>query len=163
MSEPHKVTLTISRGIGLSLRINDSYVSHTMESAVIRELQEIAALPAARFDVNLHCATDPRCGTPTTNDVARWIAAELEKNDIFDDNPRVDLEVSRGAGLYLQINGRPVDNTYGSIVMAELAQLREEFPAVRVDVAYRCVSPPPPPVTMAQLINTELDRNEVWD
>ena len=49
-------------------------------------------------------------------------------------NPNIDLEVSRGAGLYLQINGRPVDNTYGTIVMAELAALREEFPAVRVDV-----------------------------
>lgn len=163
MSEPQKVILTISRGIGLSLRINDSYVSHTMESGVIRELRDIAALPAARVDVNVYCATDSRVGIPTANDVARWIAAELEKNDMCGDDCYIDLEVSRGAGLHLEINGQPVDNTYGTMVMAELAQLREEFPAVRVDVAYRCVSPPPPPVSMAQLINTELDRDEIWD
>ena len=77
-------------------------------------------------------------------------------------NPNIDLHVGRGGGLYLQINGRPVDNTYGAIVMAELAALREEFPAVRVDVTYRCASRPPPAI-MARLIDTELDRNEIWD
>ena len=64
--------------------------------------------------------------------------------------------------LHLQINGRPVSDTYGAIVMAELAQLREEFPAVRVDVAYRSASRPGP-AAMARLIATELDRNEIWD
>jgi hypothetical protein len=78
------------------------------------------------------------------------------------DDPNLDLKVGRGAGLYLQINGRPVDNTYGAIVMAELAVLRGEFPAVRVDVAYRSVSRPTP-AAMARLIATELDRNEIWD
>jgi hypothetical protein len=77
-------------------------------------------------------------------------------------NPNIDLQVGRGHGLHLNINGRPVDNTYGAIVMAELAHLREEFPAVRVDVAYRCATRPTP-LTMARLINTELDRNEIWD
>ena len=77
-------------------------------------------------------------------------------------NPNIDLHVSRGVGLHLQINGRPVDNTYGAIVMAELGQLREEFPNVRVDVAYRS-SARPSPTVMAQLINAELDRNEIWD
>ena len=77
-------------------------------------------------------------------------------------NPNITLEVGRGGGLHVQINDRPVDNTYGAIVMAELAQLREEFPAVRVDVAYRCASKPPP-ATMARLINIELDRNEIWN
>jgi hypothetical protein len=77
-------------------------------------------------------------------------------------NPKIDLEVRRGVGLHLQINGRPVDDTYGAIVMAELAHLREDFPAVRVDVAYRCASRPAP-AAMARLITTELDRNEIWD
>ena len=163
MSEPHKVTLIISRGAGLSLRINDSYVSHTMESGVLRELQAITALPAARIDANVHCAGDARFGTPAAGDVARWIATELEKTGIWEGDAQIDLEVSRGVGLYLQINERPVDNNYGTIVMAELAQLRKEFPGVRVNVAYRSASPPPPPATMAQLINTELDRNEIWD
>jgi hypothetical protein len=45
--------------------------------------------------------------------------------------------------------------------MAELAHLREEFPAVRVDVDYRCATRPTPAI-MARLINTELDRNEIW-
>ena len=74
----------------------------------------------------------------------------------------IDLQVGRGAGLCLQINGRPVDNNYGAIVMAELAALRDEFPAVRVDVAYRSGSRPTP-AAMARLIATELDRNEIWD
>ena len=55
-----------------------------------------------------------------------------------------------------------MDDSYGAIVMAELAQLREEFPAVRVDVAYRSASRPGP-AAMARLIATELDRNEIWD
>ena len=55
-------------------------------------------------------------------------------------DPNVDLQVGRGTGLYLQINGRPVDNAYGAIVMAELAAPRDEFPAVRVDVAYPSVT-----------------------
>ncbi len=77
-------------------------------------------------------------------------------------HPSIDLQVSRGAGLYLQINGRLVDDSYGAIVMAELAQLREQFPAVRVDVAYRSASRPGP-AAMARLIVAELDRNEIWD
>jgi hypothetical protein len=77
-------------------------------------------------------------------------------------NPNIDLEVSRGSGLHLHINGRPVDNTYGAIVMAELAALREEFPAVRVEVHLRAATQPTP-AEMARLINTELDRNEIWD
>jgi hypothetical protein len=52
-------------------------------------------------------------------------------------NPNIDLQVARGHGLHLQINGRPVADSYGTIVMAELAHLCE-FPAVRVDVTYRC-------------------------
>lgn len=77
-------------------------------------------------------------------------------------NPNIDLHVGRGSGLHLQINDRPVDNTYGAIVMAELAGLRDEFPAVRVVVTYRCATRPTPAI-MARLINTELDRNEIWD
>ena len=77
-------------------------------------------------------------------------------------DPNVDLQVGRGTGLYLQINGRPVDNAYGAIVMAELAAPRDEFPAVRVDVAYPSVTRPAP-AAMARVIATELDRNEIWD
>lgn len=77
-------------------------------------------------------------------------------------DPSIDLQVSRGAGLHLQINGRPVDDSYGAIVMAELAQLREEFPAVRVDVVYRSASRRGP-AAMARLIAIELDRNDIWD
>ena len=77
-------------------------------------------------------------------------------------DPNIDLHVGHGAGLYLQINGRPVDNNYGAIIMAELAALRDEFPAVRVDVVYRSGSRPTP-AAMARLIATELDRNEIWD
>jgi hypothetical protein len=40
--------------------------------------------------------------------------------------------------------------------------LPEDFPAVRVDVAYRSASKPSP-AAMARLINAELDRNEIWD
>jgi hypothetical protein len=46
--------------------------------------------------------------------------------------------------------------------VAELAVLRDEFRAVRVDVAYRSASRPTPAV-IARLIATELDRNEIWD
>jgi hypothetical protein len=77
-------------------------------------------------------------------------------------NPDIAVEVSRGAGLYLTVNGRAVDNTYGAIVMAELAALRPEFPAVRVDVDLRAGTRPSP-AAMAHLINVELDRNEIWD
>ena len=76
-------------------------------------------------------------------------------------NPDIDLQVGRGNGLHLQINGRPVPDSYGAIVMAELAHLCE-FPAVRVDVSYR--SPQrPAPAAMARMIAAELDRNEIWD
>ena len=77
-------------------------------------------------------------------------------------NPNIDLQVGRGTGLYLQSNGRPVDNPYGAIVIAELAAVREEFPAVRVEVTYRGASRPTP-AAMARLIARELDRNEIWD
>ena len=46
-------------------------------------------------------------------------------------NPNIDLQVARGHGLHLQINRQPVPDSYGAIVMAELAHLCE-FPAVRV-------------------------------
>ncbi|MGO9908802.1 MAG: hypothetical protein ACLPY3_24265 [Solirubrobacteraceae bacterium] len=77
-------------------------------------------------------------------------------------NPNIDLQVGRGTGQYLQSNGRPVDNAYGAIVMAELAALRDEFSAVRIDVAYHSVTRPVP-AAMARLFATELDRNEIWD
>jgi hypothetical protein len=77
-------------------------------------------------------------------------------------NPNIDLQVSRGGGPYLQINARTIDDTYGAIVMAELAALRDKFPAVRVDVHLRAQTRPTP-AQMARLINTELDRNEIWD
>jgi len=77
-------------------------------------------------------------------------------------HPNIDLDVGRGLGLHLKINGRLVDDNYGAMVMAELAHLREEFPAVRVDVAYRCTCRPAP-AAMARMITTELDRNEIWD
>ncbi len=76
-------------------------------------------------------------------------------------NPNIDLEVGRGHGLHLQINRQPVPDGYGAIVMAELAQLCE-FPAVRVDVSYRCQRRPEP-VAMARMIADELARNEIWD
>jgi len=77
-------------------------------------------------------------------------------------NPNIDLQVQRGAGLHLRINGRPVDDTYGVMVMAELAALRERFPQVRVDVAYRCAVRPSA-TAMAHLIADELNRNEIWE
>ena len=77
------------------------------------------------------------------------------------DNPNIDLQVARGNGLHLEINGRPVPDSYGAIVMAELAQLCE-FPAVRVDVSY-CCQRRPEPVAMARMIADELRRNEIWD
>lgn len=77
-------------------------------------------------------------------------------------NPNIEVHVGRGAGLYLKINARPVDDTYGAIVMAELAALREEFPALRVDVDLRAAAPPSP-ADMARLIAIELDRNEIWE
>ena len=47
--------------------------------------------------------------------------------------PNIDLQVDRGHGLHLQINRQPVPDSYGAIVMAELAQLCE-FTAVGVEV-----------------------------
>jgi hypothetical protein len=44
------------------------------------------------------------------------------------------------SGLDLKINDRPVDDTYGKIVMAELVQPCE-FPALRVNVGSPCSSP----------------------
>jgi hypothetical protein len=76
-------------------------------------------------------------------------------------NPNIDLQVARGHGLHLEINCQPVPDSYGAIVMAELAQLHE-FPAVRVDVRYRCRQRPTPAL-MARMIAGELDRNEIWD
>ena len=38
-------------------------------------------------------------------------------------NPNFDLHVDRGHGLHLQINRQPVPDSYGAIVMAELAHL----------------------------------------
>lgn len=75
-------------------------------------------------------------------------------------NPNIDLQVGRGHGLYLQINRQPVTDSYGAIVMAELAQLCE-FPAVRVEVHYSCTRRPEP-AAMARLIADELARNEIW-
>jgi hypothetical protein len=75
--------------------------------------------------------------------------------------PNIDLDVSRGAGLHLKINDRPVDDAYGAIVMAELAQLCE-FPAVQVNAHVRC-SQRPAPAAMARMIAAELERNEIWD
>jgi hypothetical protein len=45
--------------------------------------------------------------------------------------------------------------------MAELAQLCE-FPAVRVDVRFRCRQRPTA-VVMARMIAAELERNEIWE
>src|SRR5947209_12500126 len=87
---------------------------------------------------------------------------EPQAEKVEDPEDHLGVAVRVGTGLYLQINGRPVDNAYGAIVMAELAALRDDFPAVRVDVAYRSASRPAP-AAMARLINIELDRNEIWD
>lgn len=76
-------------------------------------------------------------------------------------NPNIDLQVNRGHGLHLQVNRQPVPDSYGAIVMAELAHFCE-FPAVRVDVSYRCQRRPDP-VAMARMIADELARNEIWD
>jgi hypothetical protein len=77
-------------------------------------------------------------------------------------NPDIDVEVDRGTGLHLQINGHAVDDAYGAMVMAELAVLREEFPQVRVDVQVRSKTRPTA-ADMARLINVELNRNEIWE
>jgi hypothetical protein len=76
-------------------------------------------------------------------------------------NRNIELDVDRGAGLHLEINGRGVDDTYGAIAMVELAQLCE-FPAVRVGVRYRCQRRPAA-AAMARVIADELERNEIWD
>ncbi|MGO9973617.1 MAG: hypothetical protein ACLP01_12610 [Solirubrobacteraceae bacterium] len=76
-------------------------------------------------------------------------------------NSTIELNVSRGTSLYLHLNGRSVHDSYGAIVMAELAQLRD-FPDVRVDIHLRSRQRPAA-AAMAQLTATELDRNEIWD
>jgi hypothetical protein len=76
-------------------------------------------------------------------------------------NPNIDLDIERGAGLHLELNGRGVDDTYGAIGMAELAQLCE-FPPVRVDVRYRRQQRQAA-AAMACMIADELQRNEIWD
>jgi hypothetical protein len=76
-------------------------------------------------------------------------------------NSNIDLQVDRGHGLHLEINRRPVPDSYGAIVMAELAHLCE-FPAVRVEVRYSCTRRPEP-AAMARMIADELARNEIWD
>jgi len=76
-------------------------------------------------------------------------------------NPNIDLQVGRGHGLHLQINRQPVPDSYGAIVMAELAHLCA-FPAVRVEVNYTCTRRPEP-AAMARMIADELGRDEIWD
>jgi hypothetical protein len=76
-------------------------------------------------------------------------------------NPNIDLQVDRGRGLHLKINRQPVPDSYGAIVMAELAHLCE-FPAARVEEQYSCGRRPEPAV-MARMIADELARNEIWD
>jgi hypothetical protein len=76
-------------------------------------------------------------------------------------NPNIELQVDRGHGLHLQINRQPVPDSYGAIVMAELAHLCE-FPAVRVEVCYSCTRRPEP-AAMARMIADELARDEIWD
>lgn len=76
-------------------------------------------------------------------------------------NPNIDLQVGRGHGLHFQINRQPVPDTYGAIVMAELAHVCE-FPAVRVDVRYSCTRRPEL-AAMARMIADELGRDEIWD
>jgi hypothetical protein len=76
-------------------------------------------------------------------------------------NPNIDLQVGRGHGLHLEINRQPVPDSYGAIVMGELAQLCE-FPAVRVEVRYSC-NRRPEPAAIARMIADELARNEIWD
>ena len=76
-------------------------------------------------------------------------------------NPNIDLQVGRGHGLHLEINQQPVPDSYGAIVMAELAHLCE-FPAVRAEVRYSCTRRPEP-AAMARMIADELARNEIWD
>jgi hypothetical protein len=76
-------------------------------------------------------------------------------------NPNIDLQVDRGHGLHLEINRQAVPDSYGAIVMAELAHLCE-FPAVRVEVHYSC-GRRPEPAAMARMIADELARNEIWD
>jgi len=76
-------------------------------------------------------------------------------------NPNIDLQVARGRGLHLEINCQPVPDSYGAIVMAELAQLCD-FPDIRVEVQVRA-RVRPAPAEMAQAIATELGRNEIWD
>jgi hypothetical protein len=51
-------------------------------------------------------------------------------------NPNIDLQVDRGYGLHLEINRQSVPDSYGAIVMAELAQLCE-FPPF----GSRCATP----------------------
>lgn len=76
-------------------------------------------------------------------------------------NPTIELNVSRGPGLHLHLNGRLVDDSYGTIVMAELPQLCD-FPDVRVGVHAR-TRQRLAPAAVAQLIATELGRDEIWN
>jgi hypothetical protein len=76
-------------------------------------------------------------------------------------NANIDLQIGRGHGLHLQINRQPVPDSYGTIVMAELAQLCE-FPAVLVEVRYSGTRRPEP-AAMARMIADELARDEIWD
>ena len=76
-------------------------------------------------------------------------------------NPNIDLKVDRGHGLHLQINRQPVKDSYGAIVMAELAHLCE-FPTVQVEVRYSCTRRPEP-AAMARMIADALARNEISD
>jgi hypothetical protein len=46
-------------------------------------------------------------------------------------------QVSPSGGLHLWSNEQPGEDAYSEVVMAELAALREQFPAVRVDVDLR--------------------------
>src|SRR5580700_7842657 len=91
---------------------------------------------------------------------AYLVERELEQDGNAAHNPSIDLQVGRGHGLHLQINRQPVPDTYGAIVMAELAHLCE-FPAVRVEVRYSCKRRPEP-AAMARMIADELGRNEIW-
>ena len=81
MSEPRNVTLQIGRGGGLSLRVNDSYVSHTMESLVVSELSISAAIletlgpiPPRRAGLSLDMSILLMCGVGVAeNCLSSWV------------------------------------------------------------------------------------------
>jgi hypothetical protein len=81
MSAPYNtdIELDVGRGAGLHLKINELPVDDAYGAIVMAELAHLCEFPVVRVDVRFRCRQ-----RPTAVVMARMIAAELERNEIWE-------------------------------------------------------------------------------